>query len=63
MKVLIIADDDEVSSLINPCDVDLLISLGDLSDTTILKIAKTVKASKMVPRYFQWKGGGLTGGG
>ena len=47
MKALIIADDDAVSSLINPCDVDLLISLGDLSDITILKIAKTVNASKI----------------
>ena len=47
MKVLIIADDDEVSSLIHPCNVDLLISLGDLSDITILKIAKTVNAGKI----------------
>lgn len=47
MKVLIIADDDEVSSLIKPCEVDLLISLGDLSDITILKTAKTVNASKI----------------
>ena len=47
MKVLIIADDDEVSYLIKPCDVDLLISLGDLSDITILKTAKTVNASKI----------------
>jgi len=47
MKVLIIADDDEISSLIYPCDVDLLISLGDLSDITILKIAKTVNAGKI----------------
>jgi Icc-related predicted phosphoesterase len=47
MKALIIADDDEVSSLIKPCDVDLLISLGDLSDITILKTAKTVNARKI----------------
>ena len=47
MRTLIIADDDEIADLINPCEVDLLISLGDLSDITILEVAKKVNARRI----------------
>jgi len=47
MQALIIADDDEVLELLSPCDVDLLISLGDLSDATILAVAEKTNAKRI----------------
>ncbi len=47
MKALVIADDDEVLDLLSPCEVDLLISLGDLSDATILGVAERINAKRI----------------
>jgi hypothetical protein len=47
MNALVIADDDEVLDLLSLCEVDLLISLGDLSDATIIGVAEKINAKRI----------------